>query len=72
MVASTAAPKIVKQSETIHNLSVLHELRAERPGEPRAHSGAVDTDADTLCQNSDVAICGMQTSITQTVSDENR
>jgi hypothetical protein len=46
-------------------LVVPRALRVELAAAPPAQSWAEDTDAETLCQNSDVAICVPQTSKVQ-------
>src|ERR1035438_7564101 len=71
-VASTAAPRMVIPSRTIHSFAVPREFRVELAADPPAHSGDEDTEADTLCQNSDVAICVPQTSNVQDTREEVR
>jgi hypothetical protein len=49
-------------SSTIQSLAVPRALRVEPPCDPPAHSGADDAEADTRCQNSEVAMFVPQTS----------
>lgn len=44
------------KSRVIHNIVVPRNLRGDSAVFPPAQSGDEDTDAETLCQNSDVAI----------------
>ncbi len=55
-------------STTIHSLIVPRALRVDLAVGP-AHSGADVTEVETLCQNSDVAICVTQTSKLQNVGE---
>src|SRR5215470_510179 len=55
-VASNAATTTVTASRNIQNLEVPRAFRGREPLAPLAHSGE-ETEADTRCQNSDVAIC---------------
>src|ERR1039457_6705181 len=66
-VARSAAPRMVTPSRTIHSLTLPRETREGSPTAPPAHSGEEDTEAETLCQNSDVAISVLQTSRFQDV-----
>src|SRR5580692_4410444 len=54
-VAKSAATKTVTASSSIQNLEVPRALRAVVPAAPRAQSGD-ETEAETRCQNSEVAI----------------
>ena len=51
-----AEPKTVIRSRITHNFAVPRIPRGDLAAGDPAHSGAEDTEAETLCQNSDVAI----------------
>jgi hypothetical protein len=69
-VASTADPSIVIASSSIHVLTVSRGVRAESLAGFPAHSGDEDTEVETLCQNSGVAIFVPQTSNIQDIRGE--
>src|SRR3954452_8236919 len=52
----SAAPMTVTASSNIHNFEVPRAMRDRGPVAPLAHS-VEETEAETRCQNSDVAIC---------------
>src|ERR1039458_6623477 len=55
-VATTAEATIVITSRTIQRRVVPRGPRTASPADASAHSWGEDTEADTLCQKSDVAI----------------
>ena len=52
-----AETRTVKRSMQIQNLTLPCALRGVTGGAFDAHSDGADTDAESLCQKSDVAIC---------------